>query len=567
MVRENIISQQIVDLPGGISPFIPYSSSINKSLEQEVQSIVSKVDSNEIAGISQCFSERDGKEGWYDNIGIRFSLFDLRFDNYGNSKNKPIIKIQDEYSTFSNELKEMFELISNKNRDVLYVRRRPVEQGQQENHWVVFYFFMNHNQKNILFVDTQNPSIGRKNNFRNNIDEFLTKQDCNLYISSTKIQNDDYSCGPIASEITRMLWNNHKKVKEVLSKYSVENREEVVLDLLMDNHFEQLSNSFSTKKSINYGNITKEFNAASIRTAHFVTGLYIGLVKLLEKSCDVGTKKLIESIRLYFISNPSNVALFNEQIKKISQGESEMPKTKNFKNPQEIATDGSDVKANDTILYPVEQQTSGTIYTDESLEYERELIDSRERIQQLEQVIENLNHQEAQLKEGIDSAVARKLEQEESFEQAQQEINNLTEKFEREQKLHRDTANKAHAQLAEKGRELIDLRKNAQEMEQVIENLNGKLEQAEQKNLSRQKIISDQSRKQSNYASASFILAGMFAVGVSLTIPYLALCITLAVAASIFLIAGGCCLYKANTALSDVKADQIASVVGALNNF
>lgn len=417
-----------------------------------------------------------------------------------------------------------------------------------------------------------------------------------------------------------MLWNNHKKVKKVLC--SVENREKVALDLLMDNHFKQLSNSFSTKEYISYGNVIKEFNAASIRTAHFVTGLYIGLGNLVKESCDVGTKKLIESIRSYFIDNPSNVALFNEQIKKISQGENEMPKTQNFKNPQETAINGSDVKANDNIVYPVEQQTSGTICTVKSSEYENdddqasspecsentfqnqylknglslkeaenkiseginltlnahlhqhkiqlvkeegELGDLRNRVQELEQNIENLNHQKVQLEEKMGLVAAQKLEQEGNFEQAQQEINNLTEKFKREQKLHRHTSSKAHAQLAEKERELIDSRERIQQLEQVMENPNGKLEQAEQKSLSQQKVISDQSRKQTNYASASFVLAGMFAIGASCLTPYLAVCIILAVAASIFLIAGGCCLYKANTAFSDVKADQIPGVVGALN--
>ncbi|WP_458695110.1 TomO hydrophobic C-terminal domain-containing protein, partial [Wolbachia pipientis] len=132
------------------------------------------------------------------------------------------------------------------------------------------------------------------------------------------------------------------------------------------------------------------------------------------------------------------------------------------------------------------------------------------------------------------------------------------------QQVYSHTSSKAHAQLAEKERALIDSRERIWQLEQVMENLNGKLEQVEQKSLSQQKVISDQSRKQTNYASASFVLAGMFAIGASLT-PYLAVCIILAVAASIFLIAGGCCLYKANTALSDVKADQIPGVVGALN--
>ncbi|MBS9529957.1 hypothetical protein INQ25_00810, partial [Wolbachia endosymbiont of Rhagoletis cerasi] len=62
-----------------------------------------------------------------------------------------------------------------------------------------------------------------------------------------------------------------------------------------------------------------------------------------------------------------------------------------------------------------------------------------------------------------------------------------------------------------------------------------------------------QSIRQGNYASTFFILSGVCAVGVSLTIPYLAICITFAVAASIFLAVGCYCSYKANTALSNVE--------------
>lgn len=59
-----------------------------------------------------------------------------------------------------------------------------------------------------------------------------------------------------------------------------------------------------------------------------------------------------------------------------------------------------------------------------------------------------------------------------------------------------------------------------------------------------------------NYASASFILSGVCTVGASLATPYLAICIALAVAASVFLALGGYCLYKANTILSNVEVDQ-----------
>ncbi|WP_265029691.1 TomO hydrophobic C-terminal domain-containing protein [Wolbachia endosymbiont (group A) of Philonthus cognatus] len=61
------------------------------------------------------------------------------------------------------------------------------------------------------------------------------------------------------------------------------------------------------------------------------------------------------------------------------------------------------------------------------------------------------------------------------------------------------------------------------------------------------------SKRQYNYASVSFVLSGAFAVGASLTMFHLAICISLAVAALTFLAVGCYCLYKANTALSNVE--------------
>lgn len=67
----------------------------------------------------------------------------------------------------------------------------------------------------------------------------------------------------------------------------------------------------------------------------------------------------------------------------------------------------------------------------------------------------------------------------------------------------------------------------------------------------------DQGRKQSDYASAAFVVAGAFTVVASLTMSYLAVCITLATAASIFFAVGCYCSYKVNRALDNVKADRI----------
>ncbi|WP_375603853.1 hypothetical protein NOX90_05495 [Wolbachia endosymbiont of Anurida maritima] len=71
---------------------------------------------------------------------------------------------------------------------------------------------------------------------------------------------------------------------------------------------------------------------------------------------------------------------------------------------------------------------------------------------------------------------------------------------------------------------------------------------------------SAQSRKQSNYASASFVLSGAFAVGACLTMPDLEICIPLAVTAFAFFTIGCYCSYKANTILSDVKSTQLGDL-------
>ncbi|MBH5362631.1 ankyrin repeat domain-containing protein [Wolbachia endosymbiont of Kradibia gibbosae] len=112
-------------------------------------------------------------------------------------------------------------------------------------------------------------------------------------------------------------------------------------------------------------------------------------------------------------------------------------------------------------------------------------------------------------------------------------------------------------QLREKEQELNstkqDLVKKASEVTQLSsENIQLQTQNLNAKN-KKLLAVSAQSRKQVTYASVSFVLSGAFAVGASLTIPYLAICITFAVAASIFLAVGCYCSYKANTALSNVE--------------
>lgn len=69
-------------------------------------------------------------------------------------------------------------------------------------------------------------------------------------------------------------------------------------------------------------------------------------------------------------------------------------------------------------------------------------------------------------------------------------------------------------------------------------------------------------RRQSNYASSSFVLSGVFAVGACLTISNLEICISLAVAAFVFFTIGCYCSYKVSAVLSDVTSTQFDNAIG-----
>jgi hypothetical protein len=97
----------------------------------------------------------------------------------------------------------------------------------------------------------------------------------------------------------------------------------------------------------------------------------------------------------------------------------------------------------------------------------------------------------------------------------------------------------------------------------IEDQLKGDIEKLENKNKElngkNEKFLraSTHSKRQDYYASVFFVLSGASAVGARLTMFHLATCISLTVATLTFLAVGCCCLYKANTALSNVEINQI----------
>ncbi|WP_265037745.1 host RNA manipulator TomO [Wolbachia endosymbiont (group A) of Hylaeus communis] len=166
--------------------------------------------------------------------------------------------------------------------------------------------------------------------------------------------------------------------------------------------------------------------------------------------------------------------------------------------------------------------------TEEDTKLQNDLEVTRKIVNEKDSQIGNLNSNIIELNEQLrnkDSHIEGLNDQLKSNDVRVKELNN---------KLKSKELNNTHGQL-----------ENKSKLENQIKELsckNQKLSKA-----------STHSKRQSNYASVSFVLSGVFAVGASLTMFHLVICISLAVAALTFLAVGFYCSYKANTALSNVE--------------
>ncbi|MDX5526939.1 MAG: hypothetical protein O7167_03560 [Wolbachia endosymbiont of Andrena nigroaenea] len=155
------------------------------------------------------------------------------------------------------------------------------------------------------------------------------------------------------------------------------------------------------------------------------------------------------------------------------------------------------------------------------------------------------------------------------------ELNNANQRVSQLEHGHNVTKHKLEELQNIKTKQLVvvesknnDLKTQVQKSESTNEQLENQIKNLEKQLKSKNKDIEGKKEKnltvsarkikdKISYASAFFILSGVCAVGASLIIPYLAICITLAIVAFIFLATGCYCSYKANTALSNIEVDQV----------
>ncbi|GHM58775.1 MAG: hypothetical protein sL5_02990 [Candidatus Mesenet longicola] len=323
------------------------SSTVLNKVENGVQNIIDGIDPENIEEFKDFFTSSQNL-GWYTSEGILISLFDLLLDSCCH-KEKPVILVQGanfnlKPPSLSEEFKEISKLYNKRN--ILYIRLRPTKTpGKDQRHWIIFYFFRENKQNKLLFVDSLSQGRNSKD-IHKILEPFLKEKKRSLHVSTTKIQQDCYSCGLIASEVARMIYLNHVNI-ETIDGNSVD-----LGDFLPNSELNQLITSCEKKGKINYRGTEYSLNASDFRAAHNSVALKFGLAgnllasnspkqislhqilngekinynearKLVKKH---GFKKestalveKIKEIRMVFIGNADDVEEFSQGIKALSQ--------------------------------------------------------------------------------------------------------------------------------------------------------------------------------------------------------------------------------------------------------
>ncbi|WP_339046990.1 ankyrin repeat domain-containing protein [Candidatus Mesenet endosymbiont of Phosphuga atrata] len=207
-----------------------------------------------------------GSRGWYDTGGILASLVDLTIEE-GNCSPKIFVQsgTHGQQRSLSHELKE----VSHCSEDVIYIRRNPVDkEGNSSPHWVVLYFFKNEEgRRNLLVVDpygANEPSAVIKEATEGVVD--------NIYVSTTKIQHDGNSCGPLSSEVARAIYSQKEKLQGLLGNSSNNIKKFDIEQILPDG----LINDAKETGKIDYCKGFESFNCSKIRNTHVQTAQAIG---------------------------------------------------------------------------------------------------------------------------------------------------------------------------------------------------------------------------------------------------------------------------------------------------
>ncbi len=316
-------------------------------------------------------------------------------------------------------------------------------------------------------------------------------------------------------------------------------------------------------------------------------------------------KKELDKTKAQFGQGDGNLASQVEELElRLKTTEAELTKKeKELKGAQvQLETKEIELKKQGRTLEELQVQKAGLKKKEEELDSTKRELDSQasrtveltaeiERLMKAKTELEDQLTKEKKALANIQVELTKKEEEKSQLEKklnsTQQdlakrtsEVTTLT-KENTQLKDNLKTATQENAQLkneieitrktsGKKDSQTCDLESNITELNEQLRNKKGQIEypnnqlkgkDGQVKELSNENTklskVNTQSRKQITYASISFVLSGAFAVGASLTMFHLAVCITLSVTALTFLAVGCCCSYKANTALSNVEVKMV----------
>ncbi len=373
----------------------------------------------------------------------------------------------------------------------------------------------------------------------------------------------------------------YRKVVELKEKLNIANEDNKQLISMNNSLRDEVKQLKDSKLEVLQFNSTKETLFDEIRAANQQQ------TEDLDKSIQTEIKCECNSEATVPTGNEELSNATQDLNKKTSEVDTLTEKLKNKSKELDDANQALDTKTSEAIKLTQENSQLGE-------ECKNTKVQLKGKNQQLDETTKTLENVQAQFKENkreLDVAKKNVLQLEKDLKQAKRDTSilnsQLTEQNRQlgkqlnstQQGLDKKTSEVARltgeskgtkTQLEGRRKELEALKSEnndlktrlhgsgskSEGLESRVKNLREKLESKNKElNGKNKKFLgaSTHSKRQGNYASVSFVLSGAFAVGASLTIPYLAICITLAVAALTFLAVGFYCSYKANTTLSNVE--------------
>ncbi|WP_353269603.1 hypothetical protein [Wolbachia endosymbiont (group A) of Myopa testacea] len=439
-------------------------------------------------------------------------------------------------------------------------------------------------------------------NFTSVVEELIIKNSCSKTCHKNESKDSSEDCSSIykikrdlnrAKKVNVSLENENQVLSEQKDELEEKNKELLTTNNRLKKNLLQIKeekaelSSLVTEKDKDLSKVVKE-NKLLKQKINELNTEYKNISRSEETKRDLGTQVGEIKTKTEYEYN-SEATIYIEKLNLIKFYLAE--KSKELSSVKQKVSN-LEHELNDTQKRLTEETSQVAQLTEEKSQLEDKLIsiqqsldNKAEKLGSTETEVEKLQKELSVKTKELKSIEVQFAEQKEVINKLNDQITGLADTRDNLENILKNTKQnleKTKAQLEEKNRELDDTKRNVlqltDDLRQEQSSQQGKIDDLTREKdelLSKNSLlvkekdlglnnenkgfstVSAESRKQVTYASVSFVLSVAFTVGAGLTIPYLAICIPLAVAAFISLATGCYYSYKANTALKNVEVDQV----------